>query len=51
MAIRARGAEVTTIAPDDASVQAIGPSVMDARRRHAVAAAGYAQGRRLTASA
>jgi NTE family protein len=50
LAIRARGAEVTTIAPDEESARAFGPSLMDARRRDAVAAAGYAQGRRLTAS-
>jgi NTE family protein len=50
MAVRARGAEVTTIAPDESSVRAIGPSLMDYRRREAVAAAGYAQGRKLTGS-
>ncbi len=50
MAVRARGAEVTTIAPDDDCTRAFGPSLMDHRRRDAVAAAGYAQGRRLTGS-
>jgi NTE family protein len=50
MAVRARGAAVTTLAPDTDSAQAIGPSLMDHRRREAVAAAGYAQGRRLTGS-
>jgi NTE family protein len=48
MALRARGAEVRTIVPDDAGLAAIGPDLMDASRRAAVAAAGYAQGRRLT---
>jgi NTE family protein len=48
MALRARGADVRTIVPDDASLAAIGPNLMDPSRRAAVAAAGYAQGRRLT---
>jgi NTE family protein len=48
MALRARGAEVRTIVPDDASLVAIGPNLMDPSRRSAVAAAGYAQGRRLS---
>ena len=39
---------MTTIVPDDASLKAIGPNLMDASRRDAVAAAGYAQGRRAT---
>jgi NTE family protein len=47
LAVRARGAQVSTLAPDDAAVSAIGPSLMDPRRRDAVAAAGYAQGRRI----
>ncbi|MBE2315069.1 patatin-like phospholipase family protein [Solirubrobacter sp. CPCC 204708] len=47
-ALRGRGAQVTTIVPDDASLRAIGPNLMDARRREAVATAGYAQGRRAT---
>jgi NTE family protein len=47
LAVRARGAQVSRVAPDAAAVQAIGPSLMDQRRRAAVAAAGYAQGRRL----
>jgi NTE family protein len=50
LAVRARGAQVTTIAPDEDCTRAFGPSLMDYRRRDAVAAAGYAQGRRLTAS-
>jgi NTE family protein len=45
-ALRGRGATVTTIVPDDASLKAIGPDLMDASRREAVATAGYAQGRR-----
>jgi len=48
MALKARGADLTTIAPDDASLKAIGPDLMDASRRDAVATAGYAQGRRAT---
>lgn len=47
-ALRGRGATVTTIVPDDASLKAIGPDLMDASRRDAVATAGYAQGRRAT---
>lgn len=47
-ALRGRGAAVTTIVPDDASLKAIGPDLMDASRRDAVATAGYAQGRRAT---
>ncbi len=50
MALRARGASVQTITPDTPSLDAIGPNLMDQSRRRAVAAAGYAQGRRLTAS-
>jgi NTE family protein len=50
-ALRARGATVTTIVPDAASLQAMGPNLMDESRRDAVAAAGYAQGRRAKASA
>ena len=51
-ALRARGAEVETIVPDEASLKAIGANLMDGSRRDAVAAAGYAQGRRVaTASA
>ena len=43
----ARGAEVRTIGPDADSIAAIGSNLMDAGRRDTVAAAGYAQGRRL----
>ena len=42
-ALRGRGATVTTIVPDDACLKAIGPNLMDASRRDAVAAAGYAR--------
>src|SRR4051794_15857587 len=48
MALSARGATVRTIVPGAESLAAIGPNLMDPRRRAAVAAAGYAQGRRLT---
>ncbi|MDA0163724.1 patatin-like phospholipase family protein [Solirubrobacter ginsenosidimutans] len=48
MALKARGAEVRTIVPDEASLAAIGPDLMDPSRRATVASAGYAQGRRLT---
>jgi len=48
-ALRARGVEVATIVPDQASLKAIGRNLMDAGRRDAVAAAGYAQGRRASA--
>ena len=49
MALRARGAQIQTIVPDQPSLDAIGPNLMETSRRRAVAAAGYAQGRRLTA--
>jgi NTE family protein len=48
MAMTARGASVRAITPDDDSLAAIGPNLMDPSRRAMVAAAGYAQGRRLT---
>jgi NTE family protein len=48
MALRARGAGVRTVTPDAASLEAIGPNLMDPTRRSLAAAAGYAQGRRLT---
>jgi NTE family protein len=47
MAMSARGAVVRTVVPDEASLAAIGPNLMDQSRRAAVAAAGYAQGRRM----
>jgi NTE family protein len=49
MALKARGAELRTIVPDEASLAAIGPDLMEPSRRARVAAAGYAQGRRLAA--
>jgi hypothetical protein len=52
LALRRRGAHVTTINPDAATMAAIGSSLadlMDARRRDAVTAAGLAQGRHLAA--
>jgi hypothetical protein len=48
MALRAKGASVHTVVPDGPSLEAIGPDLMNARRREQVAAAGYAQGRRLS---
>jgi NTE family protein len=50
LALRARGADVSVIRPDASSAEAIGVSLMDARRRSAVLAAGYAQGRREAAA-
>jgi NTE family protein len=50
MALRAGGVEVRTIVPDRDSLDAIGPDLMDPSRCAQVAAVGYAQGRRLTAS-
>jgi NTE family protein len=47
LALRARGAQVRTIAPDAPTIAAFGPSLLDPRNRDAVAAAGFAQGRRL----
>jgi NTE family protein len=48
MALKAKGADVRTIVPDRDSLEAIGPNLMDPSRRALAAAAGYAQGRRLT---
>lgn len=45
-ALRARGARVRLVAPDEASSRAIGPRLMDPSRRRQVEAAGYAQGLR-----
>ncbi|WP_028064269.1 patatin-like phospholipase family protein [Solirubrobacter soli] len=50
MAMTARGASVRTVAPDEDSLAAIGPNLMDPTRRGLVAAAGYAQGRRLASN-
>ena len=47
LALKHRGAEVTTINPDDPSAAALGTNLMDGRRRAAVIEAGLAQGRRL----
>jgi NTE family protein len=46
-ALRQRGAEVRVIAPDRASVAAIGPNLMNPALRADVVAAGLVQGRRL----
>lgn len=45
--LRRRGARVRIVAPDAAAVGAIGPNLFDGRRRAAVEAAGYRQGRAL----
>lgn len=42
--LREGGAEVLCVAPDAASLEAIGPQAMDVRRRPAIARAGIAQG-------
>ena len=47
LALQRRGARVTTVAPDAASLAAIGPNLMDPRPRSRVIAAGLAQGRSL----
>jgi NTE family protein len=49
LTLERRGARVETVAPDDDSLEAIGPSLMDPRRRDRVIAAGVAQGRRIAA--
>ena len=49
LALERRGAKVTTLAPDAGSLDAIGPNLMDPRRRREVIAAGVEQGRRLAA--
>jgi NTE family protein len=46
-AVRTRGAQVELVDPDERTIEAFGRNLMDARRRDRVAAAGYAQGRRL----
>jgi NTE family protein len=43
--LRAGGAHVELVIPDEASVAAFGPNLMDMRRRSAAAQAGVAQGR------
>jgi NTE family protein len=47
LVLRRRGADVRVVSPGAAAVAAIGPDLFDARRRAAVEAAGYAQGRAL----
>jgi NTE family protein len=47
LALRHRGASVTTVNPDEGSMAAMGTNLMDPRPRAAVIAAGLAQGRRL----
>jgi NTE family protein len=47
LALERRGARVRIVAPEEASLEAIGPSLMDPGRRRQVIAAGAAQGRRL----
>jgi NTE family protein len=49
LALRHRGASVSTINPDDASRGAMGTNLMDPSRRAEVIEAGLAQGRRLAA--
>jgi NTE family protein len=48
--LRRRGARVRVVAPDAATVTAIGPSLFDRERRPQVEAAGYAQGRALASA-
>ena len=47
LVLERRGARVQIVTPDEGSVEAIGPNLMDPRRRKEVIAAGVAQGRRL----
>ena len=47
LALKRRGAQVRLIAPDAATVDAIGPDLFTSGRRREVEAAGYAQGRGL----
>ena len=47
LVLRRRGAGVRVVAPDAATVEAIGPNLFDDGRRRDVEAAGYAQGRAL----
>ena len=47
LAVRARGAEVRTLVPDDASAAAMGRNLMDPSRSEAVLDAAFAQGRAL----
>jgi NTE family protein len=47
LVLERRGARVEIVAPDEGSLEAIGPNLMDPRPRKAVIAAGLTQGRRL----
>jgi NTE family protein len=47
LVLEGRGARVRNVAPDRASLEAIGPNLMDARPRSRVIAAGLEQGRRI----
>jgi NTE family protein len=47
LVLERRGARVQIVAPDEGSLAAMGPNLMDSRPRKAVIAAGLAQGRRL----
>jgi NTE family protein len=49
LVLERRGARVQIVAPDEGSVDAIGPNLMDPGPRQDVIAAGFAQGRRLAA--
>jgi NTE family protein len=49
LVLERRGARVQIVSPDEGSVDAIGPNLMDPRHRSEVIAAGVAQGRRLAA--
>jgi NTE family protein len=49
LVLERRGAKVRIVSPDDGSVEAIGPNLMEPGRRAEVIAAGVAQGRRLAA--
>jgi NTE family protein len=49
LVLERRGANVDIVSPDEASVDALGPNLMDWSRRREVIAAGVAQGRRLAA--
>jgi hypothetical protein len=49
--LRRRGATVRVVAPDAATVAAMGGNLFDLRRRAAVEAAGHAQGRALASRA
>jgi NTE family protein len=47
LALERRGANVVTVSPDEGSLDAIGPNLMDSRPRSRVIAAGLAQGHAL----